>query len=82
MTGENESLHGEDHCSDCLSLFEIVTIDLSFFRRSWMLFVCLNCGTMKADDIVEADRFRNRAASFLAGIKFSPVRAKPISQRL
>jgi hypothetical protein len=68
MTGETKSLHGDDHCSDCLNLFEIVAVDLSIFRRSWLLFVCPNCGTMKAEDTAKGGRiFRNRAATLLAG---------------
>jgi predicted RNA-binding Zn-ribbon protein involved in translation (DUF1610 family) len=38
-----------DQCPDCRDPLEIAAVRFSFFRRTAMLFVCPNCGLMRAD---------------------------------
>jgi hypothetical protein len=38
-----------DQCPDCRDPLEIAAVRFSFFRRTAVLFVCPNCGLMRAD---------------------------------
>ena len=61
-----------DQCPDCGDSLEIAAVRVSFFRRTAMLFVCPNCGLMRADSsarnsisdwIAALDRTKSIAAS-------------------
>jgi predicted RNA-binding Zn-ribbon protein involved in translation (DUF1610 family) len=47
MSTQRDSL--SDDCPDCGQGIEIAAVDLSFFRKTRMLYVCPGCGLLQAE---------------------------------